>query len=136
MAGLSGRSRAVLWLVSVVSGVLAAGLVVLMAVADLDTAALAGGIIGTMAALASTVVAVLALLRSPEGAGTSRPPVQLPGQEEAEPGGVSNSISGGTQLNAYQGRDFFFGTPTQQSAAPSPQPPPAADSSADGAPSA
>ncbi|MDT0307299.1 hypothetical protein RM780_10020 [Streptomyces sp. DSM 44917] len=129
--GMSGRSRVVVWLTAVVCGALTVGLAVLVVVANLDTAALAGGIVGTAASLFSTVVAVLALVRSSGSPVTARPPARAGGVG----GELHNTISGGIQAGpVYQGRDFSFGTPPHEQAAPPRQPPTGAGS--DGTPSA
>ncbi|MEV7197341.1 hypothetical protein AB0N81_36905 [Streptomyces sp. NPDC093510] len=113
------RQRVWAWAGLVVGGLLAAGLIVLVVAADLDTAGQVAGIAGTIVGLAALAVSVYALQhpgpQSPAAPGASADSVV----RQAGDGDVANTISGGNFHGpALQGRDFSNTSFTTQ-----PQPP-------------
>lgn len=70
MAWSAGVNRIVVWSIAVVCGAASVGLVVLVAVRDLDTGDRTASIVGAVAGLAGLAVSVYFGLRGPAGAST------------------------------------------------------------------
>lgn len=101
------------WFGVVVGVLLAAGLIVLVVVADLDTAGQVAGIVGTIVGLAALGVSVYAL-RQPGSQGAAGPTVTSGGvRSVAVGGGVSGTVSTGDRHTSVQvpGRRRAAGPP-------------------------
>ncbi|GAB2974118.1 hypothetical protein GCM10023080_043110 [Streptomyces pseudoechinosporeus] len=115
MVAVTRHQRLCAWSGVIVGGLLAAGLIVLVVAADLDTAGQAAGIVGTIVSLAGLGVSVYAL-RQPSPRLTAGPTVTAGASRAIAVGGdISGTASTGDSQSAQQ-------RPGPQHAGGAPQP--------------
>ncbi|MFC7304596.1 hypothetical protein ACFQVC_10260 [Streptomyces monticola] len=102
MTGNTGTARVVVWSVAVLCGIVSVGLVVLVAVRDLDTGDRAASIVGAVAGLAGLAVSVYFGLRPDAGGGAA---VRASGRG-------ATAVRGNVVGNAFGARSKVSGRPS------------------------
>ncbi|GGS31110.1 hypothetical protein Snoj_35750 [Streptomyces nojiriensis] len=99
MAGLSGPQRVAVWVVALVAGAAAVGLIGVAVLVDLDTGDRTASIVGAVVSLAGLAVSVVALVRTSSSAGSGGRRVRA-GRGGVAAGGdvIGNAIGDGSEV--------------------------------------